>query len=164
MFGRDSTVIINKQQNAGLFNDKRAMSKQVALTCMCPKCGVKLENGKWQWPTNLLLECEKIECPACLRTRINKPAGLLTVSGEFVKNHRTQLLKVLYKDIENRKLVSPLRRLIHFEQLGERMIIMSFTDDQSPLELGKVIVKHFYGKLKIYHNTFKKLVRVNWRA
>jgi hypothetical protein len=164
MFGGENSVIVNKQQNAGVFQKNKATLRQSALTCICPKCGVVLAHGKWQWPTNLLLECERKECPACLRTRTKKSAGLLTMSGEFVKNHRTELLMVAYKDIESRKVISPLRRLIQFEQLGERVLIMSFTDNQSPLGVGKAIVKEFNGKLEIHHNRVKDFVRANWRG
>ncbi len=164
MFGGENSVIVNKQQNAGVFQKNRATPRQPALTCMCPECGVVLVHGKWQWPTNLLLECERKECPACLRTRTKKPAGLLALSGEFVKNHRAELLMVAYKDIENRRLKSPLRRLIQFEQLGERVLFMSFTDNRSPLGVGKAIVKEFKGKLEIHHNRTKEYVRVNWRG
>jgi len=129
---------------------------------MCPKCGIVLENGRWQLPEKLHLGIGERVCPACQRIEDKNPGGLLTLRGEFVKRYRSEILRIVYKKLEEQKNKNPINRLMQLEEVSKATVVMSFTDQLTPLGLGKAIKKQFHGDLDIRQGKGGGVVRVNW--
>ena len=79
----------------------------------CRDCGVVYNSGRWERPT-LGVEIEATElCPSCQRVHERNPAGILTLEGDFLSDHRDEILGLI-KNLEARRVVDhPLQRIMN---------------------------------------------------
>jgi hypothetical protein len=54
---------------------------------ICWVCGAVCDEGRWQWMP-VPREARLARCAACLRTLRNEPAGVVSLGGGFVGQHR----------------------------------------------------------------------------
>lgn len=84
---------------------------KLAGTAACSDCGVVFHGGRWQWPDKPE-HAHLTRCPACRRIHDDMPAGWVSMEGEFVQAHATELLE-LARNLEKReKAEHPLQRII----------------------------------------------------
>ena len=57
---------------------------------VCPHCGAVFHEGRWQW-MRLPMEANRASCPACQRVHDDYPAGIVSLTGSFVIEHRDEL-------------------------------------------------------------------------
>ncbi|MEQ1843481.1 MAG: hypothetical protein ABL994_23990, partial [Verrucomicrobiales bacterium] len=61
---------------------------------VCPECHAVYYQGRWTWiepvPEGTYWTC----CQACHRAADDYPAGLVTLTGNYVRKHRDQLIEL----------------------------------------------------------------------
>lgn len=128
---------------------------------MCPECGVVFHNGRWQW-LEAPAEARVSLCPACQRGHNHSPRGYLTLSGEFFREHRDEILHAA-RDVEAReKAEHPLRRIMDVEDQADGTLITT-----TAMELARAIgdaVHHAYqGEFDYKYTDGTDILRGAWK-
>ena len=129
---------------------------------ICPECHAVFSGGRWQWLTDIAKPAEEKTCPACRRIHDKVPAGLLTMRGKFLEEHRNEIMSLLYNKVEAENAEHPLKRLISIEDQPDGSVVASFTDTHLPRDVGKAVSKAYHGKLDIHYAEDEDFTRVTW--
>lgn len=129
---------------------------------VCPECGAVFEKGRWQWPVGPVANAHEMMCPACERIRDDMPAGILTLSGTFLRKHQHEILKLIRNKVDEEKAEHPLKRLMDVEGGEEGELVVTFTDLHLPRGTGEAIERAYDGNLEIQYTKESNLVRVYW--
>jgi NMD protein affecting ribosome stability and mRNA decay len=128
---------------------------------MCPECGVVFHQGRWQWLA-APAETRVSLCPACQRGHDHNPGGYLTLSGEFFREHRDEILLTARAVEAREKAEHPLHRIMDVEEQADGVLITT-----TAMELARAIsdaVHHTYqGKLDYHYTDGTNILRVAWK-
>lgn len=103
----------------------------------------------------------KVVCPACQRIKDGNPAGVITLSGDYLIQHKEVILNAV-KNIESKaRAKNPLARIMKISQEGN-ILTISTTHEKLAEKLGKDIYKSHSGKLGFQWSEDESFVRVNW--
>ncbi len=130
---------------------------------ICPQCSVVFIEGRWQWQPEVPKNPHKELCPACQRIQDRVPAGILTLSGEFFTQHRSEILDLLHNKVEGQKAQHPLKRLMAIEDQDDGSAVITFTDTHLPRGVGQAIESAYEGELEIQYTEESNIVRVYWQ-
>lgn len=134
---------------------------------ICQRCKAVWSKGKWSLDPALRKEVERwnkprpVICPACRRIEDSYPGGILHLKGDFLNDHKEQILKTIKNEEEAILRRNPLERIISLEDRDEGITIQT-TSEKLAQRLGKVINKACGGDLDIRFSHQEKLVRVYW--
>ena len=64
---------------------------------VCPECSAVFHKGRWMWGPKPQAAHETL-CPACHRIKDLYPKGFLTLKGEFLAEHRDEILGLIRND------------------------------------------------------------------
>lgn len=134
---------------------------KLAEPCVCGDCGAVYHEGRWQWmpaPAG----ASRARCPACHRIHEKLPAGYVTVEGQFAREHREELLR-LVRNLEAReKAEHPLQRIMSIDDAGGELTIAT-TDIHLARGIGEALEHAYKGDLEFHYNKAEYLLRVHWR-
>ena len=133
--------------------------KLVAPT-LCPQCGAVYRAGRWQWGPRPASAPEAI-CQACHRSNDRHPAGVVMLTGTFVRPNRAEIVRIVDEHGRGEKRDRPANRIIDIEQ-GEDRVVITTTDIQLPHRIGAAMVRTFQGRLNQHFDEVDYLIRVNW--
>jgi len=128
---------------------------------VCPDCGAVFHQGRWQWVEIAPTDAHEELCQACHRTKDKYPAGTLTLSGDFVKDHKDEILHLVRNQEELEKGEHPLHRIMDIEEEPGR-IVVSTTDIHLPRRIGEAVHKAYQGDLEYRYEEEAYFLRVNW--
>jgi hypothetical protein len=103
-----------------------------------------------------------VVCPACLKIRDNFPGGIVTLKGDYVLPHKTDLLNLVRNEEERARGLNPLERVIAIKESGFGSIVISTTNEKLAQRLGRAIKKAFHGAVAYHWSHDNKLARVDW--
>ncbi len=128
---------------------------------ICPKCQAVFENGQWRWVRHPS-EAHKLVCPACRRIKDKFPEGVLTLSGDFLRRHKSEILNLCRNEEANAKREHPLHRIMEIvEENG--CIKITFTDNHLPRRIGEALFHAYEGDLDFHYAKEDKFIRVTWK-
>lgn len=133
---------------------------KLSAPSVCPQCDAIFYAGRWHWGPRPAAAREVI-CQACHRSNDNFPAGMVTLSGTFVRLNRAVLVRAAREQAESERRERPLNRIINIEQ-GEDRIVVNTTDIQLPVRIGEAIRRTFQGTLNRHFDEDGYVVRVDW--
>ena len=142
-------------------HDPYKMRLKLSEPTICPECRAVFHQGRWQWAEFTPADAHEEICQACHRTRDKYPAGILTLSGEFVRGHRDEILHLVRNQEELEKGERPLHRVMDIEEEPGR-IVVSTTDIHLPRRIGKAVHKAYKGDLDFRYEKEAYFLRVNW--
>jgi len=102
-------------------------------------------------------------CPACQRIEDRFPAGFVTLRGDFLKEHRDELIDAIRAKEKREKPEHPLQRIIAIEDVSGGYLQVSTTDSHLARGIGETLKQAFDGDLKIRYSKDENLVRVVWK-
>lgn len=127
---------------------------------VCPQCGAVFHKGRWQWLPRPD-EAEETLCPACSRTRDNYPAGYVYLTGQFIRDHKEELLH-LARNVEAReKADHPMNRIMAVEEQAEGLVITA-TDMHLARAIGMALSRAYEGELDFAYPEEGSILRVHW--
>lgn len=126
----------------------------------CPTCGATFHRGRWQWGP-AAPDAEAHLCPACQRVRDRVPAGQLTLSGEFFKAHRAEILQLVRNAESKARAEHPLERIMDVADEEDRTIVR-FTDAHLVHGIGEALHHAYHGELDSRYTDEGDLLRVSW--
>ena len=127
---------------------------------VCRDCGAMYRRGRWIWGSapddaNVAL------CPACHRIQDGYPEGSVTLSGDFARANREEILG-LARNVEAReKEEHPLKRIMGVRDEDDRTVIET-TSAKLASAIGKAVHDAYQGELDSAFPEEGGLQRVTW--
>jgi hypothetical protein len=129
---------------------------------MCEKCNVVFRNGAFEWVKKLPANASRIICPACRRMEDKFEGGVVTLEGDFLSQHKSDILNII-TNTEKAELTSrPLERIISLTDQGNKVEIQT-TYEHLARRIGEAIHKACKGELAVQYPGGQKYARVFWR-
>jgi NMD protein affecting ribosome stability and mRNA decay len=126
----------------------------------CPQCGVAFTGGRWSWRSDEPPTKREL-CPACRRINERFPAGVLTLKGPFVREHRDELVRMARHQETLEKDEHPMNRIMAVEELDDGLEIAT-TDIHLPKRIGELVKRTWKGRLATRFEKDGYFVRVSW--
>ncbi len=143
----------------------RGASRRISV---CESCRAVYMNKRWYIGSELdeqvsqLPDTAKTVCPACLKIRDNFPGGIVTLKGDYVLEHKQDILNLIRNEEERARGFNPLERVMSVRENGYGSIVISTTNEKLAQQLGRAIKKAFHGEVTYRWSHDNKLVRVDW--
>ena len=97
---------LNKPLRGGPYATRRKHPDPSA----CTECRAIYRAGRWAWGSPPA-DAERVVCPACRRIADGYPAGLLSLRGDYWREHRDEI-EALARNVEERERAEhPLKRI-----------------------------------------------------
>ncbi|MCE9625957.1 MAG: hypothetical protein K8R69_10995 [Deltaproteobacteria bacterium] len=133
----------------------------------CGKCSAIYHNKHWFFDEKKLetLRAEaanhQVLCPACHKIQDHFASGRVLMSGEFLREHREEILN-LVKNAEKRAMgMNPLERIIEIANNGKGIEITT-THEKLAQRIGKSLYRAFSGTVDYQWARGDKMARVSW--
>jgi len=84
--------------------------------------------------------------PACRRIEDELPAGVVTLRGDFAREHKEEMIHLARHQEAAEKKEHPLNRIINIEESVEGIVITT-TDIHLPRRIGEAIQRAFHGQI-----------------
>ena len=127
----------------------------------CRQCGAVYHRGRWQW-THELVSAKEDMCPACRRIEDGLPAGILTLHGDFARQHASEILSLVRHEEAAEKAEHPLNRIANIERTDAGVVIAT-TDIHLPRRIGEAIERAYRGTLEMHFDDTAYFMRADWR-
>lgn len=134
---------------------------KLAEPSVCPQCGAVFQKGRWAW-TSPPSGAQEAHCQACRRINDGYPAGEVTLSGSFLRQHRREIMNLARNQEEQEKSERPLHRIMAIED-GQDVVLIKTTDIHLPRRIGQAVHNAYEGDLDYRYNEDSYFIRVNWR-
>ncbi len=128
----------------------------------CRECGAVYRNKRWSvGETMASAGMHDVLCPACLRMHDHNPAGIVTLSGEYLRQKTDAIMNDI-KHIEAKfRQKNPLGRIMEINSV-EGSLVISTTEDKLAQKMGREIYKAHKGELHYQWVHDQDMVRVSW--
>ncbi len=143
----------------------RGASRRISV---CEGCRAVYMNKRWYIGAELdeqvsqLSDTATTVCPACLKIRDNFPGGIVTLKGDYVLEHKQDIMNLIRNEEERARGFNPLERVMSVRENGYGSIVVSTTNEKLAQRLGRAIKKAFHGEVAYHWSHDNKLVRVDW--
>lgn len=128
---------------------------------ICPQCGAVWHRGRWQWMKERPREANEELCQACHRSNDSYPAGELTLSGEFLKSHRDEIIHLIRNVEKLENAEHPLHRIMAIEERADTIVITT-TDIHLPRRIGQAIFNAYEGDFDFHYDEAGYFLRATW--
>ncbi len=153
--GRDRDRLIQEHDH-DTYKSKRKLPEPT----VCPECGAVFHQGRWTW-TSRPPDAHETLCPACHRVHDHYPAGYVTLSGEFLRAHSEELLR-LARHVEAReKAEHPLKRIMDIAEQDSSTVITT-TDLHLVRSIGDALFHAYEGTLDYRYAEESNILHVTW--
>jgi hypothetical protein len=129
---------------------------------LCPDCGAVFHKGHWQWITPPPENAHRTRCQACHRTHDKYPAGVITLSGGYVRTHRAELVQMARNREAEEKQAHPLHRIMSLEETPDSLVIKT-TDIHLPRLIADALRHAHHGEPQIQYDKEGYFARVDWQ-
>jgi NMD protein affecting ribosome stability and mRNA decay len=142
--------------------DTYGMTAKLPDPTGCPSCGATFHEGRWTWRP-APAEAHRAHCPACKRIEDGYPAGIVTLEGEFQREHR-QEIEGLARNLEEReKADHPLKRIMRMEESEDGSLEIATTDIHLARGIGSALHDAYEGEVDYGFTDVENLFRVHWK-
>ena len=128
---------------------------------VCRKCGATYHGGRWTW-RHAPASAHKIVCPACLRIEDDFPGGYLALKGDFVSEHREEILAVVNAREAQEKAEHPLQRIMAIREQEDGLTVTT-TDPHLARGIAQALGSAFNGTVRLNYSRGENLLRATWR-
>ncbi|PCH59322.1 MAG: ATPase [Gammaproteobacteria bacterium] len=126
----------------------------------CPQCDAIYQEGRWRWG-DTPADAHKTLCPACQRINDKVPAAFLTLSGDFLTQHKDEIMSLINNYAQHEKTEHLLKRLMDSEEQDGKLLI-TFTDPHLARGIGEALQKAYDGDLNYQYTKGEIMLRVSW--
>ena len=133
---------------------------------MCKQCHAIYHNKRWSFDEKLYIKERDhkktllVLCPACQKIRDKYAEGFVTLKGDYLKEHKQDILNLI-KNYDQRAMgYNPLERIIEIKDRGS-VVEITTTHEKLAQRIGKKVHKACQGELEIKW-TEDRVTRVVW--
>ena len=156
------------RKNVDRETDSYLPRKTASATGICPKCKAISRNRRWFFDERelkaLTRKGEGIawrKCPACRKIDDGFPAGVVTLRGSYLREHRDDILNLVRNEEKRAMGINPLERIIHMRE-EEGVMEVATTDEKLAQRIGREVRKACSGTLEYKWSEDVKVLRVDW--
>jgi NMD protein affecting ribosome stability and mRNA decay len=142
-------------------HDTYRARKKLPEPARCPGCEAVFRDGRWQWLEDSTVVSESL-CPTCQRIEDAYPAGIVTLSGKFVQEHRDEILGLVHNVEARERGEHPLKRIMELRDQGAEISITT-TDLHLARSIGDSLHHAYAGELDYQYTKEADLLRVTWK-
>lgn len=135
--------------------------KKLHEPSVCRQCGAVYHEGRWHWVARPA-EAEEVLCQACHRINDHYPAGIVTLSGPLVAEHKSEMIRLARHQEEAETKEHPLNRIINIEEEAPDRIVINTTDVHLPRRIAEMQRRSWQGKTELTYDEDGYFVRVTW--
>ncbi len=128
---------------------------------VCPQCGAVYHEGRWQWSARPAGAQEEL-CQACHRINDDYPAGIVTITGDFIVPHKDEILPIVRRQEEIEKAEHPLNRIIGISDEPGRIVVTT-TDIHLPRRIVEALKNAFDGEISFHYDEHGYFLRAEWQ-
>lgn len=168
-FGRPVSI----RRNISSSHDPYASVPSNHKHTKCSDCGALFHSGRWHAPNPTTAKAPNgksripvpapVICPACHRIRDDVPAGVVHLSGSFVRDHADEIMRLIANESARATNMNPLHRVMHVAPTGDGTVEVHTTDEKLAQRIGKALHRAYSGEVKYSFVDGEKLARVNWQ-
>jgi len=127
---------------------------------VCGKCGLSYRRGRWVRGRGAT-QAKRVTCPACQRIADRYPAGIVKLSGAYLRAHREEI-EHLIRHVEQREQRShPLKRVMDIRVTRSGLEVTT-TDAKLAQGIGVAIRRAHDGELDAKWTGVESVMRVSW--
>lgn len=157
---------IGKRKRINTATDPYLLKEDYPDASECRKCRSVFHEKKWIHPDNVpkeaaSLEKKKVLCPACLKIKDNYAEGFVTLEGEFLADHRDEIINLIRNKEELASHINPLERIIEIKARNGAIEITTTTEKLAE-RIGQILKKAYHGSVDYKWSSDTKLARVVW--
>ena len=141
--------------------DPYKRTKKLHEPTVCPQCGAVYHQGRWQWAERPAGAHEEL-CQACHRINDDFPAGMVTISGDFLVLHKDEILHIVRRQEEIEKREHPFNRIMKVSDELDQVIVTT-TDVHLPRRIGEALKSTLDGDLTLTYDEDGYFLRAEWR-
>jgi NMD protein affecting ribosome stability and mRNA decay len=128
---------------------------------VCPQCSAVYHDGRWRRVSRAAGAHEQL-CAACRRINDKFPAGIVTLHGDFAREHKDEMIHLARHQEDAEKKEHPLNRIMSIEEITQGIVINT-TDIHLPRRIGEAVKRAFHGEIDAHFEENGYFVRVDWR-
>lgn len=134
----------------------------------CEECHALYQGKRWFFDEKLYGKLagagkmRQVLCPACRKIKDHYVEGYLTLAGEFLAQHKDEIITLLQKEaarVGNRSFDD---RIIQIVPQGDDKLVVETTTEKLAQHLGRTVYKAYKGELSFSWSETNKFVRVYW--
>lgn len=158
--------IARQQRRDGMYQARvkdpyREGAKYVEPT-VCPDCGAVFHKGRWQWGESQA-DAHVHRCPACSRIHDRVPAGILTIGGEFYREHREEIEHLIHNLEAKEKAEHPLERIMEMEMTEQQdQIVIRLTGIHLTKGIGEALHHAYQGQFEFQYAGEDSVMHAVW--
>ena len=153
--------------HAGRLNEpyELAEGQEAAL---CQECHALYQEKRWFFDAKLYerlagsAKVRQVVCPTCQKVKDRYVEGYLTLSGEFLVEHKDEIVTLLQKEAGKVGKRNVGDRIIRMVQEGDDKLVVETTTEKLAQHLGRAIYKAYKGDLSFQWGEPNRFVRVYW--
>ncbi len=142
-------------------HDPYAARSKPAGPSRCTQCGAVFMGGRWSWQKELPDKLADALCPACQRVNGKYPAGELTLTGAFTKEHAQEILAMLRNEAELENREHPLNRILAVSEDAESIVVTT-TNLHLPRRFLHALERAYKGQSEIHYDEEGYFARAKW--
>jgi len=133
----------------------------------CKKCHAIYHHKHWYFNEEEFEGIQKsnstptVLCPACQKILDNFASGIVTLKGGFLKDHKEEILNLIWNEEKRAMGLNPLERIIEVAPQGEGYQVTT-THEKLAQRIGKSLHKAFSGNVAYQWTPQDKMARVSW--
>ena len=134
---------------------------------VCTQCHALYQGKRWFFDAKLsgrLAGTDKVRevvCPTCRKIKDHFPEGILTLSGEFLAQHKEEIVGLLTKEAGRIASRSVADRIIQMVPEDDKLVVETTTEKMAQ-HLGRAVYKAYKGDLHFRWGEVERFVRVYW--
>ncbi|MBI3945748.1 MAG: ATPase [Armatimonadetes bacterium] len=155
------------RRNVEDFDDPYLPSESYRGTVICRECHAVNQNERWSLDERIYQEAVKaadahyIVCPACQKLHDRQPGGIVTLSSDFIPEHRDEILNLIRNEDVRARHVNPLERVMEIQEDGSQMVVTT-TNEKLAQRLGRAVGRAYGGHVHYHWTSDSKQARVWW--
>ena len=136
---------------------------------LCTQCRALYQGKRWFFDetmagrlsgTKRVLE---VTCPTCRKIKDRYAEGILTLSGEFLKERQDEILTLVKNEAARVGKHSVDDRIISLTAEARDKVVVETTTEKLAQHLGRAVYKAYKGDLDIRWSEMDRFVRVYWQ-
>lgn len=163
---RGYTASTIKKRDDGISADPYLARKPPKDWAVCSRCHAIYHNKHWFLSEKVAQDLLKNQprhhlCPACQKIRDHFPSGVITLKGEYLVQHRGEIMNLVRNEEVRARGFNPLERIVSIRE-GDGTVEVETTTEKLAQRIGKRLHHAHQGKVAYRWSRDNHLIRVAW--
>ena len=164
---KDRVYSSMSKKNVSTDNDPYLLKKDSHGVAYCKECRGVYKNRYWSFDEEEFKrfakseEIDSVICPACKKINDNYPEGIVTLRGDFLQQHKDEILNLIKNEENKAKGINSLERIIEIKE-DDGKIVITTTNEKIAQRIGRGVYKAYHGEIEYKWSQDNRMLRVEW--